>query len=138
MTDKDYFELLDMAFSKKPNLAADISDFKIPKVESFIEGNKTILKNIGVIADKARRKTEDIARYLSREFGVPINIEEQRLVISGRFLTKDLDNRVEKYFNTYVICKECHKPDSTLETIKGGMYNFVCEACGARYGVKHY
>ncbi len=136
--DNDYFKLLDRAFANRPNLAADISDFKIPKTEDFIEGNKTIIKNIAVIADMARRKVVEIARYLSKELGVPVNVEEQRLIINGKFNTDDLDRRIEKYFNTYVICKECHKPDSRLEVMGGGMYNFICEACGARYGVKHY
>ncbi len=138
MTEEEYFKLLDRAFSKKPNLAADISDFKIPKTEDFVEGNKTIIKNINAIADKARRKIIEIARYLSKELGVPVNVEEQRLIINGKFNSEDLDKRIEKYFNIYVICKECHKPDSHLEIIGEGMYNFICEACGARYGVKHY
>ncbi|MCL4383340.1 MAG: translation initiation factor IF-2 subunit beta [Candidatus Marsarchaeota archaeon] len=138
MKNEEYFELLDRAFSKRPDLAIDISDFKIPKVDAFIEGNKTIIRNIGIIADKGRRKIIDIARFLSKELGVPVNNEEQRIIINGKFTTEDLDKRIEKYFHTYVICKECKKPDSHLEVIGGGMYNFICEACGARYGVKYY
>ncbi len=138
MKNNEYFELLDRAFSKRPNLATDVSDFKIPKVDALIEGNKTIIRNMGVIADKARRKIEDIARFLSKELGIPVNVEEQRVIINAKFTTDDLDKRIEKYFKIYVICKECHKPDSHLEVIGGGMYNFVCEACGARYGVKYY
>ena len=60
------------------------------------------------------------------------------MIINGRFSYKDLDAKIANYFNTYVICKECHKPDSHLENAGRGMLYFVCEACGARYAVKNY
>jgi translation initiation factor 2 subunit 2 len=130
--------LLDRALSKASALAVQNADFVIPKVDSINEGTKTIVSNITVIADKARRKAEEIARYLSKELGVPVSIEGQRMIINGRFSYKDLDAKIANYFNTYVICKECHKPDSHLENAGRGMLYFVCEACGARYAVKNY
>ncbi|MCL4404660.1 MAG: translation initiation factor IF-2 subunit beta [Candidatus Marsarchaeota archaeon] len=138
ISDKEYMELLDRAFSKLPSLEAEKSDFVIPKVESMIQGNKTTIRNIASIADKARRKVEDIARYLSKEFGVPTSMEEQRLVLTGKFSQEQLDKEMLKYFETYVICRECHKPDTHLENAGRGMLMLVCEACGARYGLKNY
>ncbi len=138
MEDNEYERLLDRALSKASALAVQNADFVIPKVDSINEGTKTIVSNITVIADKARRKAEEIARYLSKELGVPVSIEGQRMIINGRFSYKDLDAKIANYFNTYVICKECHKPDSHLENAGRGMLYFVCEACGARYAVKNY
>ena len=137
-SDEGYTMLLDRAFSKMPNLVAESSDFVIPTVDSIVQGNKTIIRNLSVISDKARCKPAEIARYVSKELAVPVNLEEQRLVINGRFTNDDLNKRVRRYFEIYVICKECHKPDSHLESAGRGIFNFVCEACGARYGVKHY
>jgi translation initiation factor 2 subunit 2 len=137
-SDEEYTRLLDRAFSKMPNLVAESSDFAIPTVDSIVQGNKTIIRNIAVISDKARREPADVARYVSKELAVPVNLEEQRLVINGKFTNDDLNKRVRRYFETYVICKECRKPDSHLESAGRGIFNFVCEACGARYGVKHY
>jgi translation initiation factor 2 subunit 2 len=138
LEDNEYEKLLSRALSKVPTLGAQTSDFVIPKAESINEGTKTIVNNIMAIADKARRKAEEIARYLSKELGVPISIEGQRMIINGRFTGKDLDARILNYFNIYVICKECHKPDSHLESAGRGILYFVCEACGARYAVKNY
>ncbi|MGC8680113.1 MAG: translation initiation factor IF-2 subunit beta [Candidatus Micrarchaeia archaeon] len=138
MNDDDYKKLLDAAFEKLPKLSIDVSDFKIPVVDSIMQGNKTTIRNLYSIADKARRDPKDIARYLSKELGVPASIEDQRLVLNGKFQSTDLNKKIEKYFNTYVICKECHKPDSHLEVAGRGMLTFVCEACGARYGLKSY
>jgi len=138
MDDEEYKKLLDRAYEKMPKLSEDISDFKIPTVDSIIQGNKTIIRNLSFIADKARRPNTDISRYLGKEFGVPASIEEQRLILNGKFQNNELNNKIKKYFETYVICKECHKPDSHLEAAGRGMLTFVCEACGARYGIKSY
>ena len=121
-----------------PHQSEEKSDFKIPQADMLTEGNKTIIRNIGAISEKARRKPEDISRYLSRELGVPASIEEQRMLISGKFDTADINKRLVRFFELYVICRECHKPDSHLESAGRGMFYFVCEACGARYGVKSY
>jgi translation initiation factor 2 subunit 2 len=138
LSDEEYTKLLDRAFQKAPSLATEVSDFKVPKIDLIVQGNKSIIRNITVIADKARRSPNDIARYVSKELAVPVNIEEQRLIISGKFREDDLNKRMDKYFEVYVICRECHKPDSHLEIAGRGMFNFVCEACGARYGIKSY
>ncbi|MGC8478536.1 MAG: translation initiation factor IF-2 subunit beta [Candidatus Micrarchaeia archaeon] len=138
MEDKEYEKLLDRVYSKISSLSSANVDFVIPKAETLMEGSKTILTNIAVIADKARRDSADIARYLSKELSVPVSLEKQRLIINGRFSDQDLSAKIKKYFETYVICKECHKPDSHLESAGRGMLYFVCEACGARYAVKSY
>jgi len=138
MSDEEYSALLDRAFSKVPELSAASSDFVIPRTESFIEGAKSILKNIAAIADKARRSNAEVAKYLSRELAVPVSVEEQRLVINGKFTNDELDKKVKRYFELYVVCRECKKPDTHLEPAGRDMFYLVCEACGARYGVKSY
>jgi translation initiation factor 2 subunit 2 len=139
LSDEEYMKLLDRAFEGKPALAASTSDFVIPNVDSFVQGNKTIIKNIAAIADKARRKPEEIGRYISKELSVPISIDEQkRLTVNSKFNAPDLDKIIKRYFSTYVICKECSKPDTRLDSSGRGMFTLVCEACGAHYKVKSY
>lgn len=131
-------KLLDRAMASAHSLASDSSDFVVPKVESFVQGTKTIVSNISAIANKARRTTQELARYLSKELGVPAGVEPQGLVINGKFLQVDLDKRIQRYFDIYVVCRECHKPDTHLEGAGRGMLYLICEACGSRYGVKNY
>jgi translation initiation factor 2 subunit 2 len=139
LTDEEYLKLLDRAFSKAPELSAEKSDFVIPPVESMIQGNRTTIRNIMQISDKARREPNTIAKYLSKELSVPVNYEEQRLILNGRFSNEDLNRIIRRYFEVYVICRECHKPDTHLESGSNrGMFTLVCEACGAHYGVKSY
>lgn len=138
MSDDDYSQLLDRAFSKVPELSAAKEDFVVPKTESFVEGAKSIVKNISVIADKARRDPNEIAKYISKELAVPVTVGDQRLVISGKFSNEEIDKKIKRYFELYVICRECGKPDTHIESAGRGMFYLVCEACGARYGVKSY
>lgn len=137
MSEEQYEKLLESAFSKLPQLSKEKSDFVIPRADVLTQGTKTMIRNIAAIADRARRKQEDIARYVSKELSVPVSLEEGRFIINGKFSQEDIDRRVNKYFEMYVICKECHKPDTHLENAEKGMY-LVCEACGARYWVKNY
>lgn len=135
--EEQYDKLLDNLFSKLPNLSAEKADFQIPRSDVMVQGSKTLLRNISALADRARRKPDEIARYISKELAVPANIEEQGLVLNGKFGQDDVERIVKRYFETYVICKECHKPDTHLEQAEKGMY-LACEACGARYWVKNY
>jgi len=137
LAEEQYVELLDRALSKLPSLSAEKSDFTIPKAEVMNEGFKTIIRNMAQIADRARRSEAEIARYVSKELSVPVNITEHRMIISGKFNPDDINRKVARYFELYVICKECKKPDTKLEDAGKGLY-LVCEACGARYWIKSY
>jgi translation initiation factor 2 subunit 2 len=137
LSEEEYQKLLDRAFSKLPNLSAEKTDFVIPTADVLTEGTKTIIRNIAVIADRARRNGADIARYIGKEFSVPVNVEEQRLIMNGKFPADEINRRINRYFEIYVVCKECKKPDTHLENAEKGMY-LICEACGARYWVKNY
>lgn len=137
MTEEEYIAMLDKALSKLPALSAERSDFVIPDADVMNEGAKTIIRNAAQIASAGRRSQADIAKYISKELSVPVSSDEQRLTISGKFQPADIKKKVHRYFELYVICKECHKPDTHLESAEKGMY-LVCEACGARYWTKSY
>ena len=136
--DTNYEKLLDRAFAKLPSLSVENVDFKIPEPDAIIQGSKTIVRNFSQIADVARRSKDEIEAYLTRELAVHLNIEDQRLVINAKINQATLNAKIKKYFESYVICKECHKPDTHTESITRGFVTLVCEACGARYTVKNY
>ena len=134
----NYDELLDRAFTKLPTLSKENVDFKIPVIDSIIQGNKTIIRNIAQVADVARRNRAEIIKYLTKELAAPISADDQMLVINAKVAQNILNSKITKYFETYVICKECHKPDTRIESIERGYITTVCEACGARYTLKNY
>ncbi len=136
MGNDGYMELLDKAFSKLPTLSEEKSDFKIPEADSLIEGNKTLVKNFNQITGTARRDGNEIAKYLSKELAAPVSTDDQKLIISTKVQSGVLNSKIRKYFEVFVICKECHKPDTRIESTEHGYETLVCEACGARYTIK--
>ena len=136
--DTEYEKLMNRAFENMPNLSQENVDFKIPEADSIVQGSKTLLRNFSQIAEVARRDKKEIMNYLTKELGVHLMLEEGRLVISGKVNADELNSKIRKFFEMYVICKECHKPDTHTESVERGFATLVCEACGARYSVKYY
>ena len=133
----NYDQLLDRAFSQLPGLSEEKSDFKIPEADLLVQGNRTIIRNLSQIAEVARRDKSEIAKYLTKELAAPVSIDNQSLVIMAKIQFNTLNEKIRKYFELYIVCKECHKPDTHVQSIDRGYTTIVCEACGARYTVKN-
>ncbi len=103
-----------------------------------MQGSRTIIKNFSQIVQVARRTPDELAKYLTKEIAVPVSMDDTKLVINGKVAASVLNAKIQKYFEAYVICKECHKPDTHVGGTDRGYITIVCEACGARYTVKHY
>lgn len=132
----DYIKLLEEAYSKLEKVHPKVEQFEIPPADVLIEGNKTIVKNINQIADKARRDPKSIARFLSKEFAVPFVLEEKRLVLNGKINENLINAKINEYFERFVKCKECKSYDTHFEETGNRRFKYiVCEACGARYTV---
>jgi translation initiation factor 2 subunit 2 len=130
-----YEDLLSKAYSKLPTKAVATERFEPPTIESFMQGNKTIVKNFDMIVSKCRREPGLLVKYLSRELAVPATVDGGRLVLHGKFYDRILNEKLNNFINTYVLCKECKKPDTKLVDYEG-VKMLVCEACGARGPVK--
>lgn len=133
----NYEQLLEKAFDLLPGLSEEKVDFKIPEADSLVQGNKTIVKNIAQIADVARRDKSEIAKYLTKELAAPITYSDQNLTVLAKISPNTLNEKIKRYFQLYIICKECHKPDTHVQMIDRGYTTIVCEACGAKYTVKN-
>ncbi len=133
----DYEQLLDSIYKKLPEKAKGTGErFEMPKFEFFTEGNKTIVKNFKVVTDKIRRDPAFLAKYLSKELAVPVEIAGDRLILQ-RKLTGDMVNKkLEEFVSKYVICKECNRPDTHIEELGHRVRELVCEACGARKAIR--
>lgn len=129
--------MLDEAYQKLKNLQLSSNvDFQIPTAEIIIEGNKTIIKNINAIAEKARREPKSIAKFISKSLAVPFVLDDKRLILSTKLNENVINAKIKEYFERFVRCKECHSFDTHFESTNSSKFKFiVCEACGARYTV---
>jgi len=133
MTDQfDYMKLLEDAKKELKAPAKEEERFKLPDVESFIEGKSTILRNFNAIADMIAREPEHLLGHLVKDVGAPGFIDDSgRLILKARIIQEDLQKKVNSYFQTYVLCSECGRPDTHLIKDSRTLI-LVCDACGGR------
>lgn len=128
---KEYEELLDKGFSELPEIIKKKERFVIPLVKGRIERNRTIINNFNEIIEKSGRDSEHIEKYFLREAGVRGQIDKHSLILHSKFSPNILNKVIKKYFEEYVICPYCQKPDTQLEDDV-----LICKACGHRQKVK--
>ncbi|MHA1754048.1 MAG: translation initiation factor IF-2 subunit beta [Candidatus Odinarchaeia archaeon] len=137
MSEFEYKNLLKRLRSDLPKAVLEHSRFTIPRVDSFIEGNRTFIRNFHEITDILARPENAVLKYIARELATAGTIEGTQAIFQGKFNRSTLNAVLERYTKLYVICPECGKPDT--EIIKERRYQFlVCKACGARNSVKSY
>ncbi len=132
----DYKQLLERARTNLPETAKQSSErFEIPKVKGHLEGNKTVLSNFLQIVSAFNREQDHLLKFLQRELATPAQIDGQRLIFGRKLPSSLINSKIESYAKTFVLCKECGKPDTKI--IKEGSFKFLkCSACGAKHPIK--
>lgn len=129
----DYEKLLGEAFEKvKPTEFCD--RFEVKKVEGMHEGTKTIITNFGAVAVCLRRAPEHIAKFLFKELASPGVVEGDRLILTRKLSSPQVNEKVEKYADRFVKCSNCGKPDTELVEESGSVF-LKCMACGTKKAV---
>jgi len=129
MMDSDYGRLLDRAWSMLPEHLGTPVRFEMPVAETFVEGNTTIIKNFGELADKLRREPDHMLKFLFKELAAP-GIRDGGRVVMQRVLKQSVINKkIEDYAKEFVLCHECGKPDTNISELEG-VKIIKCEACG--------
>jgi translation initiation factor 2 subunit 2 len=124
----DYEDLLKRARENIPKDVFEKKRFEIPKAESFTQGNKTIITNLNHIANYLNRDINHIMKFLLRELATSGSIEGNRVVFTGSFTIKAINDKIELYVKEFVLCRECSKPDTKL--VKEGNVDYMkCMAC---------
>lgn len=132
----NYEELLNSAYEDVE--VSDVSNghgsecsgrFEIMKVRGHHEGVRTVISNFLKVAGCLRRRPEHLLKFLRRELGIQGEIKGERLILSRKLSSKNINAKIEKYAKRYVICAKCGKPDSELNEESGKLF-VRCLACG--------
>jgi translation initiation factor 2 subunit 2 len=135
MAKDEYEKLLKRARDQLPKVVFEKPRFEVPKAQGEREGAKTIISNFSQIASYLDRKPKHLMKFLLRELATSGHIDGPRAVFIGRFTSSQINDKVDKYVNEFVICPECKKPDTKLK--KEGRIPFLkCMACGAKGPVR--
>jgi translation initiation factor 2 subunit 2 len=126
----EYQKMLDRLYLSLPKQTLEKARFEIPEFESFIQGNRTIVKNFAAVLKIIRREEKHFLKFLTKELATPGSMEEGRLILNGKFLQPQLQSLLKSYVETYVLCHECKKPDTKIAE-EQGVKMLKCEACGA-------
>ena len=132
----DYEYLLQRLYERLPVRGSKASRFELPRVQVERVGTKTIIRNFKQLADVMRREPRILMRYILKELGTSGNYDEATgmLVINAKVSSSTLNNIIQRFVKTYVICPTCGAPDTRLER-RGKTWVLVCEACGAEQPV---
>lgn len=126
----DYSSLLKKARENLPaELASDVR-WKLPEADVQVEGRTTILRNFDAMTDATRRESAHLMQFILRELGTAGDVDGTRLVVQGKVAPKKMVDILNDYVETYVMCSECHRPDTKLEK-QDRTTLLRCEACGA-------
>ena len=127
----DYEKLLETAYDSLPETMKSDERFEVPKVDVINEGKMTIIRNFSEVCEKIRREPKDLLKYFLRELGTAGEIDGRRAVFKSKLGEHQIQNRLNSYVETYVICSECGRPDTELIR-EGRVLMLKCEACGAK------
>ncbi len=131
----DYEKLLKRAMDQAPKESIEKSRFEIPKAISKVQGNRTTITNFSKIVDHLNRKPAHVLKFLDRELGTNSVLAEQTATFVGKFNNLKINEKIKKYVDEFILCKECQKPDTKI--IKEGRISVLkCTACGARRPVR--
>lgn len=138
-----YSELLSRFFNilrtNNPELAGDRSGpkFRIPPPVCLRDGKKTIFSNIQDISEKLQRSPDHLIQYLFAELGTSGSVDGQkRLVIKGKFQSKQMENVLRRYILEYVTCKTCKSINTELKKEQSNrLFFMVCKSCGSTRSV---
>lgn len=134
MADDDYMALLDRAKEVLPETIENHERFELPELDILQEGKITVFRNFIDVTDKLRRDPQHLLQFLLKELGTPGNIEGRRAVFKAKISSVSINEKIETYTETYVICSECGLPDTKI--VKDDRTLILeCEACGARRSI---
>jgi len=110
--------------------------FNPPVPEILHEGSKkTIIRNFSEIVDTLRRDENHLYKFLLQELGTAGSVNNRRLVLQGRVPERKINERIKSYIDTFVVCQECNRPDTSFLRV-GRTLNLHCEACGAKRPIR--
>jgi len=132
---EDYKKLLKRGIEKIPEKLTKTERFEIPKAVGHIEGNKTIITNFNQIADSLHRDPQQLLKFLLRELATPGILEKNRLILGRKISSSKINEKIQLYAKTFVLCPECKKPDTQLIK-ENKILSIKCTACGAKHTVR--
>lgn len=132
---QEYEKLVEKAYHLLPETRVKEERFAVPKVRGHIQGNRTVISNFYQIADTLGRKAPHLLKFILKELAAPGELKKNGVIFGSKIPAARVNEKIEKYVEIFVLCKECKKPDTKL--LKEGNFLFMkCMACGAKQSLQ--
>lgn len=139
--DYSYTEMLERVFGllreRNPSLSTRKRHVMPPPQMVRVGTRKTMWANFSQICALMHRQNEHLMSFVLAELGTEGSIDgNQRLLVKGRYVTKQIESLLKKYISEYVTCHMCRTPETTLTRDSVTRLFFLqCEACSSRRSV---
>ena len=131
----DYEAMLTRGKEQLPEQVKNTERFEVIKVKGLLQGNKTVLSNLGAIADQLQRPVEHLLKFLNKELAAKAEMKQTYTIFNTKLSSQKINEKIDEYVQQYVICKQCARPDTTISK-NGSAWTIQCQACGAKYTAK--
>lgn len=96
---------------------------------------RTSFINFGETCKSLRRTPKHLMAFLLADLNTSGTIDSTgRLVLKGGFLSKQIENLVNRYMEEYVLCHACRSLDTRLVR-EARLYFVVCDSCTSKSSV---
>jgi translation initiation factor 2 subunit 2 len=99
---------------------------------------KTYIKNFEELCTMLNRDENHFKNYIEKELNIASSINENKaLILDSRFKSAQIEDVINKYAKTYVVCKEPECKSGNTQMIKENRINYlVCNSCFARKAIE--
>ncbi|MEM4331018.1 MAG: translation initiation factor IF-2 subunit beta [Candidatus Pacearchaeota archaeon] len=132
----EYENLLERAYEKVEQ-SKSCERFELIKPLIKYEGKKTIIENFSQLASCIERKCEHLSRFLCKNLASYGEVIGERLILMRKIPQDLIIKKIDYYFEEYVKCKNCGKPDTQLIEENGNLF-VRCLACGTKNKVNKF
>ncbi|MHA2080281.1 MAG: translation initiation factor IF-2 subunit beta, partial [Candidatus Thorarchaeota archaeon] len=78
---------------------------------------------------------KEVLKFVSGQLGTAGNMEGGNALFNGKFNSEQVNEVLNRYIESYVICPVCTRPDTDIQK-QAAAYYLVCSACGARTSIR--
>ena len=111
--------------------------YKMPVFQCEIKGNGngiyTIITNLNDVSKYINHPPTILLKFLSSYNGSMAN--EEKMSITGRYTSDELQKTIQIYINRFVICSKCNIPETIPQINKQSKKNIIlelkCSSCGS-------
>lgn len=137
----DYVMLLDRLYrllrEEHPNLVSRKKTVIPVPIIAGMGSKKSMWVNFASMLQTIHRPSEHVQAYMISELNSACSIDSNnRLLMRGKFNSKNIQSIMQKYITEYVACHMCRGSDTLLmKDVVTRIYFMNCEACGSSRSV---